>query len=802
MNHGGHLIFRHASCLPAATWCLLVALGLGVGGASLAGAQEPDFTDEFPFREELEESVAATPQVATPPSDSAFPPDDGRGSFDLLVPADKGGGRIVAAFRSASSQGATNTLTGEVEIRYQDMRVLADRLVYDSETGDISAEGNVVLDQGPRRFSAAGMEFNIETELGVFYEVVGYVADEYTFTGRRVEKTGESSYVVEDGTFTSCVGVTPPWSFKTRRLKFTVDGYAKARGATFRVKKAPLIYFPYILWPVRSARTSGLLIPKPGYSSRRGPSLGLAYYQTLGRSWDTTFELDFFTGGAPAGSLGEGDYLGVGNELRYRPSEGTSGRFEGYAIRDPELDDWRWRVQWDHRSESLPGGWRGVLSFEDVSDFDYFLDFERRGDRNSRRQLHSSAFLSKNQGPHSFNILADTQRTFVGRDAATGEVREIELSQLPELEYKLRSTRLGKTPLYLAMRGSAHYLDVDRDERQQASYGRADLSPELTLPVRLWPWLSMSVSAGGRFTHWQDSLYTREELADLAEPSTSDFRGDSLSRSAPTAGAEIVGPSFSRIFEGGGGRYARFKHVVEPRFTYEYFDTFDEEERIPIFDEVDNLRGSNLGRIALVNRLLAKEGEGEGSEDPGAAKEILAFELFRFVSFDDERPLQRSADRTQTTQEGPLGFLFRYNPSRRTTVRTEVSYNTLFSALEDASLSATLGIGRNDSLGVRWTARRDPENDTTRSHQVRVSSQLSLIPRRLNLSAQLTYDVEEQLFQHQRYFFDYQGSCYRLSLELSELRNGELRDQEYRFLVTLKNVGTFLDFSGGESERF
>ena len=42
-------------------------------------------------------------------------------------------------------------------------------------------------------------------------------------------------------------------------------------------------------------RSSGFLVPNVGYSNSRGAELGLAYFQTLGRSYDTTIHTDLFT---------------------------------------------------------------------------------------------------------------------------------------------------------------------------------------------------------------------------------------------------------------------------------------------------------------------------------------------------------------------------------------------------------------------------------------------------------------------------------------------------------------------------
>jgi LPS-assembly protein len=477
----------------------------------------------------------------------------------------------------------------------------------------------------------------------------------------------------------------------------------------------------------------------------------------------------------------------MGNELRWRPSEGSRGKAEGYAIRDPERDEWRWRIELDHESAELPGGFRGVLRIEDVSDFDFFQDFERQADVNAQRQLYSNGFLTRNRGPHSLNILFDNRETFLSAD------RVVTLRQLPEVEYKLRSTRLGRLPLYLQMRSSVNYLDVDRSERLQDRYGRADLFPELTLPIRSASWWSLSLTTGARYTWYQDSLYTRQELDEVA--TESDFRGDSLSRFVPTASAEFVGPSFSRIFDGGGKRYSKLKHVLEPRVTYSFFDDYDDEDRVPLFDEVDRVAGRNVGRFSLVNRLLAKPAD----DDSGGAREILSFELFQDYSFDDQRPLQSSRDRTLTRAEGPVTGLLRFSPGRRTSLRTEVEYNTLFGEVESTSVSGSFGIGKTSNVGLRWTTRTDAETAETRTHQIRLSTRMSLVPTRVTVDAMVNYDLERSMLQLQRYVLGYRGSCYQISLEASDYRTGTRRDIEYRFLLTLKNVGTFLDFTGGQT---
>ena len=100
---------------------------------------------------------------------------------------------------------------------------------------------------------------------------------------------------------------------------------------------------------------------------------------------------------------------------------------------------------------------------------------------------------------------------------------------------------------------------------------------------------------------------------------------------------------------------------------------------------------------------------------------------------------------------------------------------------------------------MRWSTRTQAENDVTRTNQVRLSTRFSLVPNRLSFFAEVNYDINESLAQLQRYLMNFNGSCYTLSLEAANYQHGVREDTEYRFLVTLKNVGTFLDINGGTS---
>ena len=791
---------------------LTVALALGFSLIAPASAQEPvpppeqePAADARPVEDQDAEAASEEPdaETADPEAVPEEPPDPGppkpadATEFAFSIEDEAGGGQLTGwagAMQGAIGEPGEHTLSGGFSVRLRDYRAWGDKLFYNEETEQIRAEGSVVLMRGNEVLRGSRLELDPKNETASIFDVEGNLGAEFFFSSAAVHKVSDERFTILDAQFTACEvddGQVPDWSFRARKLDVNANGHAKARGVSFRARKAPLLYLPYMLWPVKSSRVSGFLTPKPGFSTRRGPSLGIGYFWAINRSYDATFHVDLYAG-APAGAeeaFSEEPFWGLGTEFRYVPSEGTEGTLDGYVIDDAEQGEKRWRLRWNHVSNELPGGFRGVVRAEEVSDFDFFRDFERRVDRNSQRQLYSTAFISGNWGSQSLNVQLDQRKTFI-----TAE-REIQLRQLPEIEYKLRSTRLGNAPLYLQLKSSLHYLDTNRSARRTGRYERANLAPEISVPIPVATWLSLSITAGGHLTWYGDSLMTAQERR--AARTDTDFRGQDLMRLVPTARAEIVGPGLSRIFDlGEGGRFSRMKHVIEPRVVYAYFDDFEDRLRIPLFDEIDILRGINVARFSLFNRLLAKPADPE----QGGAFEILSVEFFRDLSLDSKKPVLRSLDRSLTSQNGPIGTLVRFNPSQRTGIRFDAIYDTLFSQFSSTGISATLGVGAANSVGLRWAVRRNPELDRTRRHHAQVSADMNLIPNRLRLNSMVSYDIEQRLLQMQRHVIAYQACCFGLRLEVANFRTTRRQDTQYRLLVTLRTVGAFFDITGGQSE--
>ncbi|HEY3170157.1 MAG TPA: LPS assembly protein LptD [Thermoanaerobaculia bacterium] len=693
--------------------------------------------------------------------------------------------------------------SGEVTIEYQDVRITADRARYDFPTKTATLEGNVVVDQGPTRLSGSRGVFRVEDKTGRLENATADLAPTYHVVADAIEKIGPATYRIEKGVFTSCDLPRPEWSFYLSRADVTLDDYARMKNVSFRAGPVPVLYTPWLVWPTKQDRASGFLVPGVGYNSRRGGYLGLSYYWVTGRSTDSTTQLDLYSRGA----------VGVGEELRWTPTPEAAGILQGYAIRDPEAtvcvpieeapeggdacvmtdgrsgvfarrEKTRWKARLDHVSNDLPFDFRGVLSVREYSDEQFLRDYERAFALSSSRQTLSRGFLTKNFGDDSVNLRVERSETFFGTKVVSERV--------PSLEYSRRTSRIGRSPFFLALESSLSYLFVNRGPGlPHGEYGRADFHPTLSIPWKTVPWLSVTAKGGGRWTGYSDSTDEGRTL----------FVGDSISRSYGEAGVSIVGPSVSRIYEGAIGTFGRFKHVIEPRVDYEYVSDVDDPLRIPVFDEVDTALGRNQVRYAIVNRLLARPAETKA----GGATEIASLEIAQTHAF----RLPQLPSGTSTSFEsfvartGPVEATLRVVPGSLFSFDARAAYDAHVDRITAVSVATSVN-WRTNYVNATWFGSR-PVSATglalTPTDQIRIAAGVDLT-KAFRVDTQLNYDAQQNRLLEDRSLVTFNGSCYALFLEVRQLRLPPTTRRDYRLVLNLKDVGTLLDVNGSLDRLF
>ena len=189
---------------------------------------------------------------------------------------------------TAQQGGGEVRAVGHVVLRWREFRLLAERVMFRPEDGVAIAEGRVVLEDGDGNvLECSRLEINTLNEQGEVTDGTLWIAREgYRVWGQHLRKTGARSYMVRDGGFTACDGTWPSWRVRAKELEVELEGYLIARDASFWVEGVPLLYTPYLLFPVKLERQSGFLFPKFGYTSTDGLYGALRYYWAISDNVD------------------------------------------------------------------------------------------------------------------------------------------------------------------------------------------------------------------------------------------------------------------------------------------------------------------------------------------------------------------------------------------------------------------------------------------------------------------------------------------------------------------------------------
>lgn len=482
--------------------------------------------------------------------------------------------------------------SGGVLMRQGDMALAADGLLWQEATGDVMAEGDVRLSEPTAELAADSLQANLVTGLGRATDGRVLLRERnFHLAGAEVERLGEVSYRVTDGRFTTCDGDVPDWQFSAGQADVTLGRYAVARDVWFEVREQPLLYLPYLLFPVKSERESGFLLPRVGYSSRKGAILSLAWYEAIDRHLDATVYLDYLS------RLG----VGKGVEYRYAFAGGNLGEAFFYHVGGIGGTPDSYALDWRHEG-LLPGGFRLAADVEYVDRKEFFEDFGEAAEEYNRDQAVSTVMVQRNLEKLNFTGFARYIRDLENDNGAT-------LQRLPELGVDLPFRRLADGPFHVstALRATSFRRETGDDGQ------RLWLRQGAALSLKPGDWLELTPEV---------ALYARAYEADTADEI------DLLPEYSLTLSTRL-----QRVFAVQNRGFDRLRHSIEPEIRYRYVPNSAEDD-LPFFDSTDRLGPLNQIEYALVNRLTARYAGADGTP---TYRELLNLRLSQDYDIRQER---------------------------------------------------------------------------------------------------------------------------------------------------------------------
>jgi LPS-assembly protein len=743
---------------------------------------------------------------------------------------------------SQEKEGPVYKLHGRERIHYRNFDLWADEATYNSETGEVTLEGHVVLDGGTNdeHIEASHGTYNVETETGRFYDVVGTIgarqhtqrlllttSNPFAFTGKLIEKTGPDRYVVHDGTVTSCELPHPKWQFNSHLVTMELGKRAMIYASTFRVLGVPVLFFPIATHPLqRLPRQSGFLIPSFGTSSVKGTVFGESFFWAINRSMDATIGAEYYSrrGWAQHG------------QFRSRPSENSHIDLTYFGVRDrgigsPPVDQGGENVRLNAEAR-FGHNFRGVANIDYLSSFVFRLAFNEIFNQAVYSEVKSQTFLSNTSNGYSYNALAERYQNF--ESTTSGDV--ITIWHAPSFEFSTVDRRLGRSPFFWTFDAALEGLSRSEPPtggpasgqphfRTAPLLGRFDFSPGLSLPLLFHGW-SFRPEFGVR-----DTLYTQQLVPSSGVGTVSN---NPINRRAIEVSAELRPPTLERIFE-----HAPFgrslKHSFEPRVVYRRISGVNNFGNILRFDARDVLSDTEEVEYGVVNRFYAKKRAPEdclptsspsavGPAGPGTkvckgptpSRELISWELAQKYFLDPtfggalvngrRNVFTTSADftaiafLTSPRHLSPLISRLRMGPSPHIDAGWDLDYDFQVGRINASNTYLNYRIGQITFGGSDAYLRTPGEvlvsntiPSAIRFHQFRISTAYGTPNKRgFSGAASLGFDANLGFLQFGAVQSTYNWDCCGISVEFRRFSLGNVRNEnQYRFMFSLANIGGF-----------
>jgi LPS-assembly protein len=731
-------------------------------------------------------------------------------------PSGKGGVAELSSTGPQKRQGDLTIADGAVDIHYANQRLQADHVEYNEQSNEAIARGHVVFDYENQHLEASEAHYNVSTGRGTFFNVRGTVKIERRanpsvlitdnplyFEARNVEKFNNDQYFLTSAWITVCDPGHPKWQFFAQHAHVRVDKTMALINANFRLFQVPLIWLPYATAPAGpKVRESGFLIPIVGNSSSKGFVFGDAFYWAPTPWMDTTLGAELLS---RRGSAERGHF-------RAKPWENTSVQYSYYGVIDrgvptvvnpgptqtTELVSQGGHEQQLEVTSLLKNNWRFVADVNELSSLTFRLAFADTFGDAINSEVRSSIFLTHNFNGFSLNVAALNDKSFLTVNPVQTSVT---LREAPEGRFSsVEQAPWRNLPIYFgfdAFAGASQRSDGVIDT--PTAVARTEFAPRVTMPVHFGPWLDVTATAAFRTSYYGDSLVPGSILT------TPLLSGESINRNDGEFSVDFRLPALERFFQRPQSK-KRFKHTIEPFFTYNYVTGIHNFSQLIRFDSDSTLTNTNELEYGVTQRLWVKNGDGQPKDlitwnlvqkhffDPTFGGALITGARNVFQTLDDISPFAfADAPRSwspivsdfKLNPGGPFDFeqILEYDTQRGTngqlttigTLAKIKPYKDFFFTIADFRLDA------------------DPLVLQPKANQIRTLIGYGSETRKgFNVTSGISYDITNNALQNQLVQVSYNGNCCGLAVEYRRIALGQVRtDNQFRVAFIIANIGTF-----------
>lgn len=485
-------------------------------------------------------------------------------------------------------------LKGNANIMHNNRQINANNIQFNQIDNKIYLQDNVSYLDDLIYISADMANIQADKRIGQLKDARYIIKESHIF--------GESSAIfmkkdmetyLENASYSTCSTKKKIWNISADKIRLYHDqGIGNARNVVLKIKDIPVLYSPFLSFPINKNRKTGFLAPRFGNSERNGFTLQTPFYWNIAPSMDATIAPRIFSDNG----------LMLLGQLRNISSNSSNKIDLEYLFNDrKDGSDDRYFLSLNHQNKFAEHGSLSV-NYNKTSDNQYFEDFgmslETTGIQFLEQRL--DILYSKDW----WNISGELQK-YQSVEPDTANINNYK--RLPRVVFNAYPIS-GANQLNYSLYSEFNHFDHSSNDNINGT--RLNIEPSISYPYRN-TFTSLTPKLELHYTQYKiDSTTTQNSDPNLFLPLIS-----------------LDGRFFFERDISIQGR--SFLQTLEPRFFYLYVPE-KKQDNLPVFD-------TNIYDFSFAS--LFRENRFNGGDRIGDTNQLTLALTSRFIKHNSGREL-------------------------------------------------------------------------------------------------------------------------------------------------------------------
>ncbi|WP_159084132.1 LPS-assembly protein LptD [Saccharobesus litoralis] len=659
---------------------------------------------------------------------------------------------VIEANSMKMAQDGSASFHGQVNLTYGDSQISANTATTDRDKNKIIARGGIQFDSDVVEVTSR----NVEADMTL--KSLEFVESNYRFKQTPGHGSAKSLKVsdtdqgvtLSEATYTSCPpSDEPEWQLRSSEIFLSAETErGEAWHSRVEVLGVPVLYLPYVSFPLSEKRASGFLMPEIGSSSQNGADILIPYYWNLAPNYDATTELRMMTNRG----------LMLNNEARYMGSQGTGMVTFHWLNNDKSFNgDARNAMQLMYNGQAWDD-WQAYLNINNFSDDSFVSDFGFLSYNRVDTHIESVLSLYQQQKDWSVEINVRQFEVFGDHLKPYRALPEVKFEYFPELAWPHVSARLPAELVYF-----------DTNEEQRGSALRVHTEPTMR-------WHKYEPA-------WELSAETSVLATAYYQERLQENKHDTITRVLPRV--RLNGQLFLEKPISWFGK--PMTQTLEPRVQYLWVPQHDQDDirfydstllqddfhglfRVNRYSGVDRILEANQLTIGATSRLINDRNQ-----------EKLEFSIGQILFFNE--PKGNIVDENEELARGESAVAMDLSADIRNTwfLHYGLQYDTQLEQTKKSQL--TIDYRRDDGHFVQLSHRYAPNISNNKINMAGALGQWT-IDQNWQVFASYYHDLTLSRNLESRLGFQYQSCCWGIQFSwqsslLSELEADSLAQDEF-----------------------